>query len=423
MTQHKDRKAAVRARMAAAGEPYAEAARQLKHQHDRPSDPYGPIRIWVAASDCMIADPARRASWGRQAGSIRLVLAAVREAAMAAGSDVVDLGAVRLARHAGVSAKTALGALQALREEPDPLLDLVARRQPGRASLYKLRIPAAYAASARSAWRCATAGLAGTSEVRISRDGGRSFLARHACPLPDDPPQQPCTIGVYHPGEATGRMLAFDLDPARSGDADGQAAGLGRLLGQLGARYIADISPSGGRHIYVPFAVALPWTDLRDLAGAIALRFPAAGVAAMSSLRGQISPPGSVHKHGGWRVLAMPAAQARASVEQPNGPQVWAGLLAEFDSERQWINGPLPGPLDAIARTGHPGPYSTRSEARMAVLCSAAARGWTLADIQAAIDAGTWAGLASLYSRPGQPGRMTRLLAVEYRRVTAMITR
>lgn len=59
----------------------------------------------------------------------------------------------------------------------------------------------------------------------------------------------------------------------------------------------------------------------------------------------------------------------------------------------------------------------------MAVLCSAAARGWTLSDVQAAIDAGRWAGLAALYSRPGEPGRMTRLLAAEYRRATGSCER
>jgi hypothetical protein len=41
MTQHKDRKAAICARMAATGEPYAEAARQLKRQPDGAADPYG----------------------------------------------------------------------------------------------------------------------------------------------------------------------------------------------------------------------------------------------------------------------------------------------------------------------------------------------------------------------------------------------
>jgi hypothetical protein len=265
------------------------------------------------------------------------------EAAMRAGTGTIERGAVQfeLDVDAGrvVSPATTARALAALRHEPDPLLVLAARRRPDRASVYRLRTPDAYALSARDtwhsaweAWRCVTAGLAGIPQIRISLDGGRSFLPYHARPLPDDPPEQPCTINVYHPRESTGRMLALELDPA-CGDVARQAAEFGRLLEQLGARYIADISPSADRHIYVPFAAALPWTDLRDLARAITLRFPVVGVAAMNSLGGQISPPGSRYKHGGWRVLTMPPAQARASVDQPNGPQVWAVLLAEFDTE------------------------------------------------------------------------------------------
>lgn len=41
MTQHKDRKAAIRGRLATTGEPYAEAARQLKRQPDGAANPYG----------------------------------------------------------------------------------------------------------------------------------------------------------------------------------------------------------------------------------------------------------------------------------------------------------------------------------------------------------------------------------------------
>jgi len=155
-------------------------------------------------------------------------------------------------------------------------------------------------AAAEAAWRAVTASIAGTPHVRISRDGGRTYPARHARPLPADPPGQPCTVPVYDPGAAAGRMLALDLDPARGrGAADStaqvsaQADAIARLVTRLGGRCVTDVAPSGGRHVLILFAAALPWRELRDLARAMALRFPAVDVAPMSSLGGQISPPGS----------------------------------------------------------------------------------------------------------------------------------
>src|SRR5206468_1318066 len=74
--------------------------------------------------------------------------------------------------------------------------------------------------SAREAWRCVTAALAGTPHVRVSRDGGRTYPARHARPLPAEAPDQPCTVPVYDAGPATGRLLVLDLDPARAGHVD-----------------------------------------------------------------------------------------------------------------------------------------------------------------------------------------------------------
>ena len=99
---------------------------------------------------------------------------------------------------------------------------------------------------AEAAWRAVTASIAGTPHVRISRDGGRTYPARHARPLPAAPPGQPCTVPVYDPGAGTGRMLALDLDLSR-GDVDRQAGELVRLLERLGARHVADVSPGEGR--------------------------------------------------------------------------------------------------------------------------------------------------------------------------------
>ena len=129
------------------------------------------------------------------------------------------------------------------------------------------------AENAALAWRTVTAALAGTPHVRVSRDGGRTYPARHARPLPAEAPGQPCTVPVYDAGSASGRMLALDLDPAR-GDVDRQATELGQLLERLGGRHVADVATStGGRHILILFAAALPWRELRDLCRAIAARF------------------------------------------------------------------------------------------------------------------------------------------------------
>ena len=265
-------------------------------------------------------------------------------------------------------------------------------------------------------------------------------------------------------------MLALDLDPGRcaavteiapdtpgggrnvTGACDSQAAELGQLLERLGARYVADVSPSGGRHVFVLFAAPLPRLELRDVARALALRFPSIDVAPMSSLGGQISPPGSRHKSGGWRVLSTSVDVAMAAVGHPCGPEVWAALLAELAAElRQvetgtaradsageaelddtgapWVprlggRAPLGADLEQVARSGRwdRSRYPGRSEARMAVLDAAAARGWQMADVRSAVASGAWKGLAGLYERRSEPGRMDRLLPLEWRKAIAFVS-
>ena len=311
--------------------------------------------------------------------------------------------------------------------------------------------------------------MAGTPHVRVSRDGGRTYPARHARPLPAEPPGQPCTVPVYDPGTGTGRMLALDLDPARvgrdvhdaavqdrhergaglAGEVRAQAESLAGLVSRCGGQVLADVSPSGGRHLFILFAAPLPWLELRDVARALALRFPAIDPAPMCSLGGQISPPGARHKSGGWRLLSTPLSEAREALERPNGPEVWDGLLTELAAELRlaaplqpagdvpdgaeldgggipWVprlggRAPLGAELEHVARTGdHRG--RGRSEARMAVLTAAAARGWQLADVHAAIASGAWRGLGRLYERPSEPGRMDRLLPAEWRKTIAFVT-
>ena len=147
-------------------------------------------------------------------------------------------------------------------------------------------------------------------------------------------------------------------------------------------------------------------------------------------------------------MLATTAAAATAAVADPNGPEVWAGLLDDLTAELHQLEVPRPpgdspaaefgrdgvpwvprlggrarlGPeLELIAQTGeHRG--RGRSEARMAVLTAAAAGGWQLADVRAAVASGAWRGLAQLYERPSEPGRMDRLLPLEWRKTIGYLT-
>ena len=69
---------------------------------------------------------------------------------------MVEFGCRNLALHAALSHRTVARVLELLRDEPDPLIDLVSRRQLARADRYALRIPDRYAGSVR--WRRRRAG-------------------------------------------------------------------------------------------------------------------------------------------------------------------------------------------------------------------------------------------------------------------------
>ena len=223
-------------------------------------------------------------------------------------------------------------------------------------------------------------------------------------------------------------------------------------MARCGGQVLADLSPAGGRHVFVVFAAALPWLELRDVARALALRFPSIDVAPMSSLGGQISPPGSRHKSGGWRLLTVSVEDAAAVAANPNGPEVWVTLLAELAAELQQVEGnlgatkvsgisaelddtgvpwvprlggraSLGAELGQMARVGRwdRSRYAGRSEVRMAILTASAARGWRLADVLEAVSSGVWKGFPGLYHRASEPGRMERLLPLEWRKAIAFV--
>ena len=117
---------------------------------------YGLIRQWMTAILCAAEDPERIKSWGGRAIAVRLVLLALGQAAMVSGSSTIEFGTRNLALYSALSHRTVSRVLRILRDEPDPLIDLVSLRRMARADRYQLRIPDRYAPSVR--WRRQRAG-------------------------------------------------------------------------------------------------------------------------------------------------------------------------------------------------------------------------------------------------------------------------
>ena len=110
----------------------------------------------MTAIVCAAEDPERVKGWGGRAIAVRLVLLALGQAAMVSGSSTIEFGTRNLALHSALSHRTVSRVLRMLRDEPDPLIDLVSPRRLARADRYALRIPDRYADSVR--WRRRRAG-------------------------------------------------------------------------------------------------------------------------------------------------------------------------------------------------------------------------------------------------------------------------
>lgn len=153
--------------------------------------------------------------------------------------------------------------------------------------------------------------LAGAPRVRVSWDAAKTYHKGRYGSIGRHDPAHPVTVPVCDKKTGTGKLVPVDLDASRAKGPDPavqvaeQAAAIAALVEAAGGRSVTDVSP-GGRHVYILFAEPRPWTQLRDLTRALAARFPLVDPSPMSNPDGQISPPGSRHKSGGWRVLDGP---------------------------------------------------------------------------------------------------------------------
>ena len=285
--------------------------------------------------------------------------------------------------------------------------------------------------------------IAARPVLRQSRDG-RSYPHRWQRSLSEYSDRYPCAVPVYSAAGDT-RVLVVDLDSSRHGvgQVSTDAEAIAALIGRAGGAVIADESPNGGRHLYVPLAEPVDFHTARDVAEALALRAPSMDTKPNQNLQaGLIRPPGARHRTGGFQTLHGPLETAVALARTGNPRSVWQHLRQALSVELgivaaaraatvpglsipdgaavslvdPSVGGPviirrggareeLAGDYEQMARTGDydPARYATPSQARQAIVTAAAWAGLRLVDILARLNDGRWPGLAAFYARYRSP--------------------
>ncbi|MCC9198540.1 MarR family transcriptional regulator (plasmid) [Arthrobacter sp. zg-Y820] len=268
--------------------------------------------------------------------------------------------------------------------------------------------------------------LAGQPRVRLSKDGGRSYPQRFERDLTPGLPSHPAAVRIFGK-DGTCAAIFLDFDSSIAGvdwvEADVRTAQ--SLLHSVGGRWIEDYSPNGGRHLYIPLAERVSFSEARDLVEALGTRFRTLDKTPHQNLlHGCMRTPGSPHKRGGHQMLAMSLSMAYDVARRRNSADVWKALTAELARDiaaarayrlEQATPAALesPGPagveqslrisraMQRIAVTGlyEVNRYQSDSEARQGVIAGAVAAGLALTEVQRRMKQGLWPGLASFYAR------------------------
>lgn len=261
------------------------------------------------------------------------------------------------------------------------------------------------------------------------------------------PATAPAAVLVYGT-DGCCAALHLDLDVSRGGRdlVDAEHARLTGWLSMLGVRWLDDIAPTGGRHIYLPLAERMPFDQAKELTGALALRFTTLDPMPHASIRtGCITVPGTVHRSGGRRELVTTTSRAIEALTTANDDLAIDALRNELSDEvRAWRAAHQHEPIDldtvdhggngvgamsaAMLRlaagetTWQETTYGSCSQARQAVITSAVRAGLQLPEIAHQMERGGWAGLRSMYARYRVHSRRTSL-SYDVRKAVAFIAR
>lgn len=300
---------------------------------------------------------------------------------------------------------------------------------------------------AAQVWAALTPLLAGRPQVWVCKDSNPTrrgqFLRRNMRKLTPTLPKHPAAVPLYS-NTGTTKTLVIDLDTSKTSPTgvDRDLANLTKLIASSGGALITDHSPAGGRHAYLPLQQEVTFHDALQVAKALAARYPSIDLSPNYNLRtGLIRPPGAAHRGGGHQTLDGTVSAAHKLAVQRNPPSVWNALKAALNTELNALHtseatadpqidtapttagsGRIRTDLASIARTGDitGTPYKTPSDARQAVLVSAAAAGMTLPQVRLRMHNGIWPGLAAFYHRY-KPTQQPRSLQYDWERAQQFI--
>ena len=297
------------------------------------------------------------------------------------------------------------------------------------------------------AWAALAPLIAGSPVMRFATRAGKYPRGRGAPQSITRVLPSRAAAVMVHGVDGSVQTLCLDLDTSKALQSvvDADADAIGVLLASCGLRFVADHSPSGGRHIYIPLVERLPGEDARELVEALETRFPSLDPGPHQNMTdGCIRPPGSWHKSmTGHQVLDTPLAQAyevmrlrnpvtavsalrralAASIRQVRARKdvrTTARFVAPMTSEMAALP-PVRGGsvLRQVARTGiyDTARYKSDSEARMAVLSHLSNFSITLPQVKERFTTDL-AGLAALYQDGTHLGR---LLPMEWDKAQAWV--
>jgi hypothetical protein len=247
--------------------------------------------------------------------------------------------------------------------------------------------------------------------VRLSKDAGKTYPQKHERALTEALPTFPAAVRIFgKDGTCAAIFLDFDSSVAGVDWVLADVRAVQTWLHSVGARWIEDYSPNGGRHVYIPLAQRVTFSEARDLVEALGT-VPTLTDPAQNLLHGCMRTPGL--PQAGHQELAMSLSMAYDVARRPNAVAVWDAMTADLAGEINAVKalrleqtftpetveapkiqhpaGRMSRPMQLMAQTGlyDSNRYATDSDARQAIVTGPRPPA-SVVDVERRMKQGTW---------------------------------